>query len=255
MEVGRCLYTNFFLDHKKPKGWNPFYMKLLGILEEHAYELPELNQVKWPGWPSKNLTKSNSTQLKTIFPNFETGPLEEKTTKKMLKRFDTLASLMGFEDKRIEFMNELTVDQEAYAKIKVLISCHISGKKLLKNRIALKSWKRFYKHFQQQLTPSIDANSETDVTDFHPAQPVPDDNSEEINIEGIGNIVEIGNIEEIGNTDSSSDIDSGTSLPSLINSAQQFLYSILPTTPTKKTNDDETKITKRKRRSLWSDVS
>ena len=155
----------------------------------------------------------------------------------MLKRFDTLASLMGFEDKRIEFMNELTVDQEAYAKIKVLISCYISGKKLLKNRIALKSWKRFYKHFQQQLAPTVEANSETDVTDFHPAQTVPDDN-----------------IEEIGNTDSSSDIDSGTSLPSLINSAQQFLYSMLPTTPTKKTND-ETKITKRKRRSLWSDVS
>ena len=237
MEVGRCLYTNFFLDHKKPKSWNPFYMKLLGILEEHAFELPELNQVKWPGWPSRNLSKSNSTQLKTIFPNFETGPLEEKTTKKMLKRFDTLASLMGFEDRRIEFMNELTVDQEAYAKIKVLISCYISGKKLLKNRIALKSWKRFYKHFQQQLAPTVEANSETDVTDFHPAQTVPDDN-----------------IEEIGNTDSSSDIDSGTSLPSLINSAQQFLYSMLPTTPTKKTND-ETKITKRKRRSLWSDVS
>ena len=238
MEVGRCLYTNFFLDHKKPKGWNPFYMKLLGILEEHAFELPELNQVKWPGWPSKNLKKSDITQLKTIFPNLETGPLEEKTTKKMLKRFDTLASLMGFEDKRTEFMNELTVDQEAYAKIKVLISCYISGKKLLKNRIALKSWKRFYKHFQQKLTPSIDANSETDVTDFHPAQPVPDDNNEEIR-----------------NTDSSSDIDSGTSLPSLINSAQQVLYSMLPTTPTKKTNGDETKITKRKRRSLWSDVS
>jgi hypothetical protein len=146
-------------------------------------------------------------------------------------------------------MNELTVDQEAYAKIKVLISCHISGKKLLKKRIALKSWKRFYKHFQQQLAPTVDANSETDVTDFHPAQPVPDDNIEEI-----GTNEESGNIEEIGNTDSSSDIDSGTSLPSLINSAQQFLYSMLPTTPTKKTND-LTKITKRKRRSLWSDVS
>ena len=238
MEVGQCLFTNFFLDHKKPKGWNPFYMKLFGILEEHAFELPELNQVKWPGWPIKNLKKSNITQLQTIFPNLETGPLEEKTTKKMLKRFDTLASLMGFEGKRIEFMNELTVDQEAYVKIKLLISCHISGKKLLKNRIALKSWKRFYKHFQQQLTPSIDANSETDVTDFHPTQPVPDDN-----------------IEEIRNNDSSSDIDSGPSLPSLIYSAQQILYSMLPTTPTKKTNNDETKITKRKRRSLWSDVS
>jgi len=45
--------------------------------------------------------------------------LEEKTKKKMLKRFDTLASLMGFEDKRTEFMNELTVDQEAYAKLAV----------------------------------------------------------------------------------------------------------------------------------------
>ena len=154
-EVDRCLFTNFFLDYKEPNGWNPFYMKLLSILEENAFELPELNQVKWPGWPSKKMRKSDRNQLKTFYPNLQTGPLNEKNMKKMLTKFYDLASLMGYvngnEDNIVGFMNKLKSDQDVYSKIKVLICCHITGKKLLKNRIALNSWKRFHKHFQQMM--------------------------------------------------------------------------------------------------------
>ena len=74
-EVKPCLFTNFFLEDKKPKHLKPFYKKLLKILRENDFELPELNIMKWPGWPSKSPKKVEKNRMKNVFPKYETGPL------------------------------------------------------------------------------------------------------------------------------------------------------------------------------------
>ena len=219
IELDKSLFTQFYLDPEEPKNWNPFYTKVLSVLDTSAFELPKLNQLKWPGWPCKKPKKTDRNQFKTLFPDLETGPLKEKNLKKMLKRFDKLVSLMEFDsnDGRKIFLQKLKSDTDVYSKMKILVSCYITGQKMLKKRLAIDSWKIFTNDLENLQSSFLNVKNEK-------SEDISNGSSTDTNVE---------NEVVTNNNDSSTDLDLGTAMPSLIHSAQQALYSILPTSPTK----------------------